>query len=139
MNRLTVTWLCCTFRLQDIIYHYLNPLTIDYGQLVCSFEAKWKVDTSKCVDASPLLVQDKSCDSQKTVYIGSHSGKFFAICFLTGRVLWEKQLTDRVESSACLSTCGQFVTVGKVMFYTCTHCNLIPAVRIRSRVAQWHM
>ena len=85
---------------------------------MCSFEAKWKVDTGKCVDASPLLVHDKSCDPQETVYIRSHSGKFFAICFRTGQVLWETQLTDRVESSACLSTCDQFVTVGKFKFCT---------------------
>ena len=74
---------------------------------------KWKVNTGKCVDASPLLIQDKSHDPQEIVYIGSHSGKFFSICFRTGRVLCMTQLTDRVESTACLSVCGQFVTVGE--------------------------
>ena len=71
------------------------------------------MNTGKCVDASPLLVQDKSQDPSEIVYIGSHSGRFFAICFQTGRVLWEVQLTDRIESSACLSVCGQFVIVGE--------------------------
>ena len=74
---------------------------------------KWKVDTGKCVDASPLLIQDDSGDPPEMVYIGSHSGRFFALCFRTGRVLWEIQLTDRIESSACLSVCGQFVIVGE--------------------------
>lgn len=71
------------------------------------------MDTGKCVDASPLLIQDDSRDPSETVYIGSHSGRFFAICFRTGKVLWESQLTDRIESSACLSVCGQYVIVGE--------------------------
>jgi acyl-CoA synthetase len=73
------------------------------------------VDTGKCVDASPLLIHDDSRDPAEIVYIGSHSGKFFAICFRTGRVLWEVKLTDRIESSACLSVCGQFVIVGEYL------------------------
>lgn len=71
------------------------------------------MDTGKCVDASPLLIQNDSRDPSETVYIGSHSGRFFAICFRTGKVLWESQLTDRIESSACLSVCGQYVIVGE--------------------------
>ena len=80
-----------------------------------SFELnqKWKVNTGKCVDASPLLVVDESRDPSEMIYIGSHSGRFFAICFQSGRVLWQSQLADRIESSACLSRCGEFVIVGE--------------------------
>lgn len=104
------------YRLQDNLYQNFSSLPSDCSQPVCSFETKWKVNTGQCVDASPLLVLDKSRDPIETVYIGSHSGKFFAICLQTGRVLWEAQLTDRIESSACLSVCGQYVTVGKSVF-----------------------
>nr|XP_054755985.1 beta-alanine-activating enzyme-like isoform X2 [Lytechinus pictus] len=74
-----------------------------------TFEENWRVDTGKCVDASPLVVCTSSC---KTVYIGSHSHLFIAINMETGNVLWRTELGDRVESSACLSACGRFVIVG---------------------------
>ena len=109
------SWLYHTYRLQCNIWHQ-PAVSLAPNQLTLSsfeFVQKWKVDTGKCVDASPLLVQDKSHVPSEVVYIGSHSGWFFAICFRTGRVLWESQLTDRIESSACLSVCGQFVIVGE--------------------------
>ena len=53
--------------------------------------------------------------SGSDVFIGSHSHKFFAISMETGQVLWEALLGDRVESSACLSSCGKFVVVGKLL------------------------
>ncbi|XP_071493008.1 beta-alanine-activating enzyme-like [Diadema antillarum] len=70
---------------------------------------KWRVDTGKCVDASPLIVKTSTGTN---VFIGSHSGRFLAIAMETGEVLWQNILTDRVESSACLSACGKFVIVG---------------------------
>ncbi|XP_077984637.1 beta-alanine-activating enzyme-like [Glandiceps talaboti] len=73
-------------------------------------EKTWKCDTGQCVDASPLLVLNKT--GSGTVYIGSHSHKFMAISTLTGEALWVTELGDRVESSACLSRCGQYVVVG---------------------------
>ncbi|XP_041461888.1 beta-alanine-activating enzyme-like isoform X2 [Lytechinus variegatus] len=74
-----------------------------------TFEESWRVDTGKCVDASPLVV---CSSSSQTVYIGSHSHLFIAITMETGNVLWRTELGDRVESSACLSACGRFVIVG---------------------------
>ena len=108
-------FLLCVCRLQCENFQSDSPAS---NHQLPAFELiqKWKVDTGKCVDASPLLVQDKSHDPSKIIYIGSHSGKFFAICFQTGRVLWDTQLTDRIESSACLSMCGQFVVVGKSIY-----------------------
>ena len=113
LRLLVIKFFIC--RLQDTVCHHYSSQLLDFdcSQLVCTFETKWRVDTGKCVDASPLLVRDESHDPRETVYIGSHSGRFFAVCFETGRVLWETHLTDRIESSACLSVCGQFVTVGK--------------------------
>ena len=129
---ITDSWPYHAYRLQYKIWHQSrsadlpspNQLTSPAFDLV----QKWKVDTGKCVDASPLLIQDDSRDPSETVYIGSHSGRFFAICFRTGRVLWESQLTDRIESSACLSVCGQYVIVGEsVTLISCpiqVHCTI---------------
>ena len=47
------------------------------------------------------------------VYVGSHSGLLFAIVARSGEVLWSRQLSDRIESSACLSVCGLYVVVGE--------------------------
>ena len=105
------------YRQQRKLLHHSTDSVPSPNQLITApaFELvqQWRVDTGKCVDASPLLIQDDSHDPPEIIYIGSHSGRFFAICFRTGRVLWETQLTDRIESSASLSVCGQFVIVGE--------------------------
>ena len=104
------------YRLQINSFSLNSPLFSNYTPS-CSFEVKWKVDTGKCVDASPLVVQHSngSTERQQTalVYIGSHSGWFFAIDVSSGTVLWKTLLNDRIESSACTSLCGQYVIVGK--------------------------
>ncbi|XP_030836045.1 beta-alanine-activating enzyme-like [Strongylocentrotus purpuratus] len=84
-----------------------SECSVNTGKLC--LKEHWKVDTGKCVDASPLVV---CTSSSQTVYIGSHSHRFFAITMETGNVLWEAVLGDRVESSACLSACGKYVIVG---------------------------
>ena len=113
----TITCISIIYRQQHKILHHSTDSVPSPNQLIIlpAFELvqKWRVDTGKCVDASPLLIQDDFRDPPEIVYIGSHSGRFFAICFRTGRVLWETQLTDRIESSACLSVCGLFVIVGE--------------------------
>ena len=97
------------------------------SQKECQLTTLWKVDTLKCVDASPLLVRrshmrrtsvdrTRSNDMEESsciVYIGSHSHLFFALDFKTGEVLWRTELGDRIESSACCSACGEFVIVGE--------------------------
>ena len=72
---------------------------------------KWTYDTGKCVDASPLVVRGDQ--APPTVFIGSHSGVFVALCVTTGRCQWKIQLSDRIESSACLSANGAQVLVGE--------------------------
>ena len=88
--------------------------TIDTcSNIKITFTSNWHVPTGKCVDASPLLVEhNSSIDGSSTVYIGSHSGIFLGIDSQSGDVKWSTQLTDRIESSACLSLCGKYVVVG---------------------------
>ncbi|XP_033631783.1 beta-alanine-activating enzyme-like isoform X3 [Asterias rubens] len=71
---------------------------------------RWRYDTGKCVDASPLVVLTTRLNT--VVYIGSHSHKFAAVTMATGRALWVTELGDRIESSACLSTSGSKIIVG---------------------------
>ncbi|XP_062963788.1 beta-alanine-activating enzyme isoform X2 [Cynocephalus volans] len=73
---------------------------------------RWRSDTGKCVDASPLVVIPVVEKSSATVYIGSHSHRMKAIDLYSGKVKWEQILGDRIESSACISKCGNFIVVG---------------------------
>ncbi|KAB1282527.1 Beta-alanine-activating enzyme [Camelus dromedarius] len=76
------------------------------------FRVRWRSDTGKCVDASPLVVIPAVDKSSATVYIGSHSHRMMAVDLYSGKVKWEQTLGDRIESSACVSNCGNFVVVG---------------------------
>lgn len=73
---------------------------------------RWRSDTGKCVDASPLVVIPAVDKSSATVYIGSHSHRMMAVDLYSGKVNWEQILGDRIESSACVSKCGNFIVVG---------------------------
>ncbi|CAH6887826.1 Aasdh [Phodopus roborovskii] len=73
---------------------------------------RWRSDTGKCVDASPLIVIAAVNRSSTTVYIGSHSHRMKAVDLYSGKMRWEQLLGDRIESSACVSKCGNFIVVG---------------------------
>uniref|UniRef100_A0A8C5Y9T3 Beta-alanine-activating enzyme n=1 Tax=Microcebus murinus TaxID=30608 RepID=A0A8C5Y9T3_MICMU len=73
---------------------------------------RWRADTGKCVDASPLVIIPAFDKSSATVYVGSHSHRMKAIDLYSGKVKWEQILGDRIESSACVSKCGNFIIVG---------------------------
>ncbi|NXL95285.1 ACSF4 enzyme, partial [Alectura lathami] len=73
---------------------------------------RWKSNTRKCVDASPLVVISSQDEASASVYIGSHSHTVQAIDLALGEVKWEKSLGDRIESSACVSKCGNYIVVG---------------------------
>ncbi|NXU82715.1 ACSF4 enzyme, partial [Xiphorhynchus elegans] len=76
-----------------------------------ALSVRWKSNTRKCVDASPLvLVPSKEVSA--SVYVGSHSHTMQAIDLDSGEIKWEKTLGDRIESSACVSKCGIFIVVG---------------------------
>nr|XP_010342433.1 beta-alanine-activating enzyme isoform X2 [Saimiri boliviensis boliviensis] len=79
------------------------------GTQKMKFHLRWRSDTGKCVDASPLVVIPAFDESSTTVYIGSHSHKMKAVDFYSGKVKWEQSLGDRIESSACVSKCGNFI------------------------------
>lgn len=73
---------------------------------------RWKSNTRKCVDASPLVIIPSKEDVSASVYVGSHSHAMQAIDLDLGEIKWEKNLGDRIESSACVSKCGNFIVVG---------------------------
>ncbi|XP_055485176.1 beta-alanine-activating enzyme isoform X1 [Psammomys obesus] len=73
---------------------------------------RWRSDTGKCVDASPLLVIAAVDKSPTTMYIGSHSHWVKAVDLFSGKMRWQQLLGDRIESSACVSKCGNFIVVG---------------------------
>ncbi|XP_066488528.1 beta-alanine-activating enzyme isoform X2 [Tiliqua scincoides] len=73
---------------------------------------RWKSNLGKCVDASPLVVIPAADELSASVYIGSHSHKIQAIDLFSGKVRWERNLADRIESSACVSKCGSFIILG---------------------------
>lgn len=89
------------------------------------FHVRWRSDTGKCVDASPLLVIPAVDKSSATVYIGSHSHRMIAVDLYSGKVKWEQILGDRIESSACVSKCGNFIVVGKFLNLRFIELNLI--------------
>ncbi|NXC71705.1 ACSF4 enzyme, partial [Anhinga anhinga] len=72
---------------------------------------RWKSNTRKCVDASPLVIIP-SKEVSASVYVGSHSHAMQAIDLDLGEIKWEKNLGDRIESSACISKCGNYIVVG---------------------------
>ncbi len=80
---------------------------IEYSNL----DIKWTYDTFKCVDATPLLLIDKEKNTE-FAFIGSHSCKFVCVHAQTGKLCWLFEAQDRIESSACLSSCGKFVMFG---------------------------
>ncbi|XP_078602686.1 beta-alanine-activating enzyme-like [Branchiostoma floridae x Branchiostoma japonicum] len=90
----------------------VSCLATELAAMEITMETVWTCDTGKCVDASPLLLTEVSWYPAGVVFIGSHSHKFCAIAMDTGELLWETELGDRVESSACCSTDGELIIVG---------------------------
>ncbi|NXT75584.1 ACSF4 enzyme, partial [Zapornia atra] len=79
-----------------------------------ALRVRWKSNTRKCVDASPLVVipSKEEVSAPVSVYVGSHSHAMQAIDLDLGEIKWEKSLGGRIESSACVSKCGRFIVVG---------------------------
>ncbi|TDH71507.1 hypothetical protein CCR75_004418 [Bremia lactucae] len=81
-----------------------------------SLEFAWRVNLSKCIDASPLVVQ--RYDSNSTAMftwaiIGSHSRQLVCIDVLNaGQEKWRVILDDRIEASAALCRKHKIVYVG---------------------------
>uniref|UniRef100_A0A1A8J1X2 Aminoadipate-semialdehyde dehydrogenase n=2 Tax=Nothobranchius kuhntae TaxID=321403 RepID=A0A1A8J1X2_NOTKU len=80
-----------------------------------SLSLSWSSDTGRCVDASPVIVlrdNQRSDVPKATVLIGSHSHRVQALDLVSGNLLWERVLGDRIEASAAVSRCGSLVVVG---------------------------
>ncbi|NXW53483.1 ACSF4 enzyme, partial [Eurystomus gularis] len=77
-----------------------------------ALRVRWKSNTRKCVDASPLVIIPSKEEVAASVYVGSHSRAMQAVDLDLGEIKWEKNLGDRIESSACISKCGNFIVVG---------------------------
>ncbi|XP_037830248.1 beta-alanine-activating enzyme isoform X2 [Kryptolebias marmoratus] len=81
-----------------------------------SLSLSWSSDTGRCVDASPVILIQDGADGANgagaSVFIGSHSHRVQAVDLLTGNLLWERVLGDRIEASAAVSRCGTLVVVG---------------------------
>ena len=112
------SYLCAViaFRCRQVLFNYNRIDSQSSVQCRAQFRGKWKADTGKCVDASPLVVQQRQGSGgadDRCVYVGSHSGLFLAIELCSGRKVWQTQLPDRIESSACVSLCGSLVCVGE--------------------------
>ena len=48
------------------------------------------------------------------VLIGSHSARFVSLNAANGQLEWEFNASDRIESSANITKCGNFVVFGNI-------------------------
>lgn len=87
----------------------MNPSNTGEDISILELKEKWVVPTGGCVDSSPIAVKD---DSSDYIYVGSHSGQVIAIETSSGVIKWRTQLQDRIESSPCITICGQYVVIG---------------------------
>ncbi|XP_013066099.2 beta-alanine-activating enzyme-like isoform X2 [Biomphalaria glabrata] len=96
--------------LANVVNNVSSTLGLKSGSVRhLGLEIKWKYNTKKCVDASPLIVEYKD---RTLVFIGSHSGLFSALDVDSGQEVWSKQLSDRLESSACIEPEAGLIVVG---------------------------
>ncbi|XP_053920664.1 beta-alanine-activating enzyme isoform X2 [Cuculus canorus] len=104
MNKANETGCCCVQQNHAECSHVTTA-----ELMLC---VRWKSNTRKCVDASPLIIIQSKEELSASVYVGSHSHAMQAIDLDLGEIKWEKNLGDRIESSACVSKCGNFIVVG---------------------------
>ena len=70
---------------------------------------QWSGDCKKCVDSTPLVLQDVAVPC---VVIGSHAARIFCFALETGHLLWSTGLPNRIESSCVFSSAHNLVYVG---------------------------
>ncbi|NWJ07217.1 ACSF4 enzyme, partial [Crypturellus undulatus] len=100
--------------------HKIDSCSVQARSAECSprvaarlaLRVRWKANTGRCVDASPLLMIPLTDEASASVYVGSHSHAMQAIDLDLGEIKWERNLGDRIESSACVSKCGNYIVVG---------------------------
>jgi hypothetical protein len=92
-----------------------NETTVNFP---IQINLEWKFNTTKCVDSTCLIVSQGNNDA--SVFIGSHSKIFYCIDANSGQMKWDFKTNDRIESSATLSKCNNFILVTSYdgYFYT---------------------
>ena len=90
---------------------YLKSLEHSFISNNFYIREKWKYNTGKCIDSSPLVVFDENQDG--IVYVGSHSRQLFALRSVDGREIWKTKVEDRIESSAAITKDGKFICFGE--------------------------
>ncbi|XP_069677713.1 beta-alanine-activating enzyme isoform X2 [Periplaneta americana] len=79
---------------------------------------RWKYDLGKCVDASPRVLEYES--GAEMVLVGSHSHLLVILDGRSADMIAQCNLSDRIESSMCASSCGKFGIVGS--YDGCVYC-----------------
>ncbi|GAB6033279.1 hypothetical protein CHUAL_012879 [Chamberlinius hualienensis] len=107
-----------------------NKLNMHAPKIVfeLSLHQAWKHNTGKCVDASPFIIKLPNVGS--VIYVGSHSHCLYAITADTGQLLWSFQAADRIESTACATTCGAYIFIGS--YDQCLYC-----IESQSGIEKW--
>lgn len=71
------------------------------GSLAASPTSIWHATLKKCVDSTPLVVEDVSSGAS-VVYVGSHAGDFCCFNARDGALLWIYSLGGHMEGSCAL-------------------------------------
>jgi outer membrane protein assembly factor BamB len=85
-----------------------------FSNKILNLNIKWKYNTNKCVDATPLVLETFA--DKEIILIGSHSNKFFSLNN-DGELVWQFKSDDRIESSAIISSCKQFIIFGLIFCF----------------------
>eukprot|EP00039_Didymoeca_costata_P030918 m.32154 g.32154 ORF g.32154 m.32154 type:complete len:913 (+) comp8380_c0_seq3:376-3114(+) len=75
--------------------HHVTPSLLSSDRSKVDLSVKYKYSLGKCIDASPLIVEDMNA-----VLIGSHSHRFAAVALNDGQAFWDIGIADRIDSSA---------------------------------------
>lgn len=82
-------------------------------------EEKWKWDSGKCIDASPVVfirrIQSEGEakeEAEERVLIGSHSGLFACLRVDDGYEVWRVNLKSRIEATCSLTADGLYCVIG---------------------------
>ncbi|XP_061093383.1 beta-alanine-activating enzyme isoform X2 [Conger conger] len=80
------------------------------GGATLAMRVRWRSDTGRCVDASPVLLVSQWGGG--VAYVGSHSHRLQAVALAGGQLLWERVLGGRLEAAAAITRCGSLIAIG---------------------------
>ena len=87
------------------------------GGATLVMHVRWRSDTGRCVDASPVLLVSQSGRGGGVAYVGSHSHRLQAVALRGGQLLWERVLGGRLEAGAAITPCGSLIAIGQCSEY----------------------